>query len=192
GPDVNEDNFAERMVAPIAKRRREFAAHRRSLKRPGADLEQAGSKKSKPTEASKSFVPDESQQPSAKVPPTATQHPSEFSSPPTVPSAEPRTHSYGTRRKSLRARKKQLGRKGVHTSHSTIPIEDGDPEAEHKMCIKYASDADSASDDDTPVKLYDVVDWELLPTGLGSKHSRELSFLLSSMMLLTGSYCLRG
>ncbi|GJT91177.1 hypothetical protein Tco_1080022 [Tanacetum coccineum] len=53
-------------------------------------------------------------------------------------------------------------------SHSTIPIEDGDPEAEHKMCIKYASDADSASDDDTPVNFYDVVDWELLPTGLGS------------------------
>ncbi|GJY13065.1 ribonuclease H-like domain, reverse transcriptase, RNA-dependent DNA polymerase [Tanacetum coccineum] len=67
---------------------------RRSLKRPGADLEQASSKKSKPTEAPKSSVPDESQQPSAEVPPTATQQPSEFSSQPTVPSAEPRTHSY--------------------------------------------------------------------------------------------------
>ncbi|GKD18238.1 hypothetical protein Tco_1207396, partial [Tanacetum coccineum] len=31
---------------------------RRSLKRPGADLEQASSKKSKPTEAPKSSVPD--------------------------------------------------------------------------------------------------------------------------------------
>ncbi|GJY99848.1 hypothetical protein Tco_0517278 [Tanacetum coccineum] len=60
-----------------------------------------------------------------------------------------------------------MGRKGVHPSHSTIPIEDGDPEAEHKMCIKYASDADSAFDDDTPVNLHAVVDWELLPTGLG-------------------------
>ncbi|GJT16553.1 hypothetical protein Tco_0875259 [Tanacetum coccineum] len=40
-------------------------------------------------------------------------------------------------------------------------------EAEHKVGIKYASDADSASDDDTPVNLYAVVDWELLPTGLG-------------------------
>ncbi|GJS53670.1 putative ribonuclease H-like domain-containing protein [Tanacetum coccineum] len=30
----------------------------------------------------------------------------------------------------------------------------GDPEAEHKMCIKYASDVDSASDDDTPVNLF--------------------------------------
>ncbi|GKG04362.1 hypothetical protein Tco_0314749, partial [Tanacetum coccineum] len=131
-------------------------------------LAQASSKKSKSTEAPKSFVPDESQQSSAEVPPTATPQPSDFSSPSTVPSDEPRTHSYGTRRKSLGAKNKQLGRKGVHTSHSTIPIEDGDPKAEHKMCIKYASDADSASDDDTPVNLYDVVDWELLPTGLGS------------------------
>ncbi|GKA92120.1 putative ribonuclease H-like domain-containing protein [Tanacetum coccineum] len=85
GPDVNEDNFAERMVALIAKRRREFAVQslkkseqllqnlhslniRRSLKRPGADLEQASSKKSKPTEAPKSSVLDESQQPSVEVP----------------------------------------------------------------------------------------------------------------------------
>ncbi|GKA75320.1 hypothetical protein Tco_0781698 [Tanacetum coccineum] len=42
-----------------------------------------------------------------------------------------------------------------------------DPEAEHKMCIKYASNVDSASDDDTPVNFFAVVDWELLPTGLG-------------------------
>ncbi|GJT24210.1 putative ribonuclease H-like domain-containing protein [Tanacetum coccineum] len=94
GPDVNEDNFAERMVALIAKRRRDFAAQdstiyttgwtmkhvksfsddqlkteydkirtalaelqsqniKRSLKRLGAGLEQASSKKSKPTEAPK-------------------------------------------------------------------------------------------------------------------------------------------
>ncbi|GJX18041.1 synaptobrevin, longin-like domain protein [Tanacetum coccineum] len=145
GPDVTEDNFAGRMVALIAKRRREFAAQRtaaaelqslnikRSLKRPGADLEQASSKKPKSTEAPKSDVLADLQQPS-KV---------------------------GTR-------KKRLGRKGVYPSHSTIPIEDGDPEAEHKMCIKYASDEDSASDDDTPVNFFAVVDWELLPTGLGS------------------------
>ncbi|GKC61831.1 hypothetical protein Tco_1089429, partial [Tanacetum coccineum] len=65
-------------------------------------------------------------------------------------------------------KKKLLGRKGVHTSQSSIPIEEGDPDAEHKLCIKYASDEDSASDCDTPVHLYAVVDWELLPTGLRS------------------------
>ncbi|GJS25293.1 hypothetical protein Tco_0453925 [Tanacetum coccineum] len=70
--------------------------------------------------------------------------------------------------KKVGTKKKRLGRKGVHTSQSTIPIEEGDPDAEHKLCIKYASDEDSASDCDTPVHLYAVVDWELLPTGLGS------------------------
>ncbi|GJR07354.1 putative ribonuclease H-like domain-containing protein [Tanacetum coccineum] len=230
GPDVNEDNFAERMVALIAKRRREFAAQRfqdkrnkpmtyaqqkaymrtfvknqsstiyttgwtmkhvksffddqlktefdkiraavaelkslnikRSLKRPGADLEQASSKKSKPTEAPQSSVPDESQQPSVEVPSQkATKEDVE------VPSntASTAQHTASSLKKDG-TRKKRLGRKGVHISHSTIPIEDGDPEAEHKMCIKYASDADSASDDDTPVNLHAVVDWELLPTGLG-------------------------
>ncbi|GKG57902.1 hypothetical protein Tco_0589513, partial [Tanacetum coccineum] len=64
--------------------------------------------------------------------------------------------------KKVGTRKKRLGRKGVHPSHSTIPIEDDDPEAEQKMCIKYAYDADSASDDDTPVNLHAVVDWELV------------------------------
>ncbi|GJW00510.1 retrovirus-related pol polyprotein from transposon TNT 1-94 [Tanacetum coccineum] len=85
------------------------------------------------------------------------------------------TKKVGTRRKrfgrkigvKVGTRRKRYGQKGVHPSRSTIPIEDGDPEAEHKMCIKYASDADSASDDDTPVNLHGVVDWELLPTGLG-------------------------
>ncbi|GJU81324.1 hypothetical protein Tco_1283689, partial [Tanacetum coccineum] len=172
GPDVTEDNFAERMVALIAKRRREFAAQRfkdklnkpltyaqqkeymrtfvknqsstiystgwtmkhvkslsddqlkeefdkiraavgelqsqniwRSLKRPGADMAQDSSKKSKPTDVPPAIL----QMSSAVVPPTATPPPSGFSPPPNVPSVEPTTHSYGTRRRSLRVRKKQLG-----------------------------------------------------------------------------------
>ncbi|GJT58153.1 putative ribonuclease H-like domain-containing protein [Tanacetum coccineum] len=80
--------------------------------------------------------------------------------------ASTRQHT-GSSPKKVGTRRKRFGRKGVHPSHSTIPIEDGDPEAEHKMCIKYASDADSASDDETPVNLHAVVDWELLPMGLG-------------------------
>ncbi|GKB00191.1 hypothetical protein Tco_0828184 [Tanacetum coccineum] len=54
-----------------------------------------------------------------------------------------------------------------HTASSLKKVE-GDPDVKHKVCIKYASDADSASDDDTPVNFYAVVNWELLPTGLGS------------------------
>ncbi|GJS54256.1 hypothetical protein Tco_0627618 [Tanacetum coccineum] len=74
--------------------------------------------------------------------------------------------------------KKLLGKKGVHTSQSTIPIEEGDPDAEHKLCIKYASDEDSASDCDTHVHLYAVVDWELLPTGadLMTIYGRVMTF----------------
>ncbi|GKD66640.1 hypothetical protein Tco_1308748, partial [Tanacetum coccineum] len=204
GPDVNEDNFAERIVALIAKRRREFAAQRfqdklnkpmtyaqqkaymrtfvknqsstiyttgwtmkhvksfsddqlktefdkirtaaadlqsqnirRSLKRPGADLEQASSKKSKSTETPKSDVPVDSQQPSVEV----------SSQKATIIGydGDPQV--------------KHFGRKGVHPSRSTIPIEDGDPKAEHKMCIKYASD------DDTPVNLH-AVDKKATGTGL--------------------------
>ncbi|GJU45303.1 hypothetical protein Tco_1202569 [Tanacetum coccineum] len=175
GPYVTEDNFAERMVALITKRRRDFAAQRtataelqsqnirRSLKRPGADLEQTSSKKSKSTEALKSDVPADSQQPSVEVPSQkATIEDVE------VPSNIASTTQHtGSSVKKVGTRKKRLGQKGVHPSHSTIPIEDGDPEAEHKMCLKYASDVDSASDDDTPVNLHAVVDWELLPTGLG-------------------------
>ncbi|GJX22653.1 ribonuclease H-like domain-containing protein [Tanacetum coccineum] len=70
--------------------------------------------------------------------------------------------------KKVEYQMKRLGRKGVHTCQSSIPIKEGDPKAEHKVCIKYASDADSAFDNNTPVNLYPVVDWELLPTGLGS------------------------
>ncbi|GJR06304.1 ribonuclease H-like domain-containing protein [Tanacetum coccineum] len=197
GPDVTKDNFAERMVALIAKRRREFAAQsstiyttgwtmkhvksfsdaqlktefdkirtaaadlqsqnlRRSLKRPGANLEQASSKKSKSTEAPKPDDPADSQQPSVEV--SSQKAPIDDVEVPSTTTYTP---------KKVGTRKKQLGRKGVHPSHSTIPIEDGDPEAEHKMCLKYASNADSASDDDTPINLHAVVDWELLPTGLG-------------------------
>ncbi|GJS23968.1 hypothetical protein Tco_0452600 [Tanacetum coccineum] len=81
GPDVNEDNFAERMVALIAERRRAFATqrstipkHRRALKKRGEDLEHDVSKKPKPTEVPMSSQPD--------------------------------GHTYGTRRKSLGTRKK--------------------------------------------------------------------------------------
>ncbi|GJV06611.1 hypothetical protein Tco_1344267 [Tanacetum coccineum] len=136
---------------------------RRSLKRPSVDLEQTSTKKSKSTEAPKSDVPADSQQPSVEVP--SQKAPIEDVE---VPSNTASTTQHtGSSFKKVGTRKKRLGRKGVHPSHSTIPIEDGDPEAEHKMCLKYASDADSASDDDTPVNLFAVVDWELLSTGLG-------------------------
>ncbi|GKG03542.1 hypothetical protein Tco_0311178, partial [Tanacetum coccineum] len=53
--------------------------------------------------------PNVPQMSSAVVLPAATPPPSGFSIPPNVPSVEPTTHSYGTRIRSLRVRKKQLG-----------------------------------------------------------------------------------
>ncbi|GJY84996.1 hypothetical protein Tco_0499022 [Tanacetum coccineum] len=75
--------------------------------------------------------------------------------------------------KKVGTRRKQFSRKGVHPSRSTIPIKDEDPDAEHKMYIRYASDTYSDSDDDTPINLHGVVDWELLPTGLGWVNDTE-------------------
>ncbi|GKG58387.1 hypothetical protein Tco_0592166, partial [Tanacetum coccineum] len=46
----------------------------------------------------------------------------------------------------------------------------GDPDAGHKMCLKYASDEEDDSDCDTLVPFYAIVNWELLPTGLGTIH----------------------
>ncbi|GJY37001.1 hypothetical protein Tco_0422379 [Tanacetum coccineum] len=270
GPDVNEDNFAARMAAIIAERRRKFAAQRfqdkrnkpmtyaqqrdymrtfvknqsstiyttgwtlkhvrsfsddqlkdefdkirhalanlqsqhlrRSLKRQGADLEQPDSKKSKSTEPQKTSVPaasrpssagvtpDVHQSPFVDTPPATPPHSPKASSHPDVTpdtskqptvaptpsfatpvsrSSGPRTRSqssaadiktYSTRRKSLATRKMSSSEVDLNAP------EDEDPDADHKMCIKYVSDTDSDSDDDTPVNLHGVVDWELLPTGLG-------------------------
>ncbi|GKC64262.1 hypothetical protein Tco_1096860, partial [Tanacetum coccineum] len=160
GPDVTEDNFAARMVAIIAERRRKFAAQRfqdkitkpityaqqkdymrtfvknqsstiyttgwtlkhvrsfsdaqlkdefdkirhaldnlqaqnlrRSLKRPGADVEQPGSKKSKSSAAPPTPVPAVSHQSSAGVPPNVHQSPF-VDTPPATPLPSPKASSH--------------------------------------------------------------------------------------------------
>ncbi|GKF50859.1 hypothetical protein Tco_0147326, partial [Tanacetum coccineum] len=65
-------------------------------------------------------------------------------------------------------KRKSVARKGLYISKSTIPIDTEDPDAEYKMCLKYASDEEDDSDCDTLFTFYAVVDWELLPTGLGT------------------------
>ncbi|GJZ10796.1 putative ribonuclease H-like domain-containing protein [Tanacetum coccineum] len=90
GPDVNEENFAERMVAIIEERRRQFKAKRRSLKRPGADVEQPGSKKSKSSAAPQTPVLAAIHQSSADVTPDVHQSPfvdTPHASPPHSPKA---------------------------------------------------------------------------------------------------------
>ncbi|GJT13043.1 putative ribonuclease H-like domain-containing protein [Tanacetum coccineum] len=161
-------------------------AFTRGLKRDGSPMTRASSKKLKTgdvevdVEAPSHSVPQEveGEAPSQDVSREEVDAPSHSQNIPEaqveVPSQEPTAEDVPTAQqtdsslKKVGTKKKILGRKGVHTSQSTIPIEEGDPDVEHKLCIKYASDEDSASDCDTPVHLYAVVDWELLPTGLGS------------------------
>ncbi|GJV18453.1 hypothetical protein Tco_1367473 [Tanacetum coccineum] len=156
-------------------------AFTRGLKRDGSPMTSASSKKLKTgddevnVEAPSHGVPQEEEGalPSQNVSREEVAAPSHSQDIPDaqveVPSSIASTAQHtASSLKKVGTKKKRLGRKGVHTSQSTIPIEEGDPEAEHKVCIKYASDADSAFDDDTPANLYAVVDWELLPTGLGS------------------------
>ncbi|GKD73148.1 hypothetical protein Tco_1331430 [Tanacetum coccineum] len=82
---------------------------RRSLKRPGVDLEQTSTKKSKSTEAPKSDVPADSQQPSVEVP--SQKAPIEDVE---VPSNTASTTQHtGSSFKKVGIRKKQLGQKGT-------------------------------------------------------------------------------
>ncbi|GJR49443.1 hypothetical protein Tco_1399964 [Tanacetum coccineum] len=70
--------------------------------------------------------------------------------------------------KKVGNQKRLLGRKGVHTLNLHSELKKEIRNAENNCCIKYHSDEDSASDCDTHVYLYVVVDWEILSTGLGS------------------------
>ncbi|GJZ37519.1 hypothetical protein Tco_0583710 [Tanacetum coccineum] len=130
----------------------------RASKRLGDELEQPSSKRPKPAEVEAT---------SAAMEDTGAQLP--------IPSEDVRTSKESevveekveSSERTPRKRK-SVARKGLHISKSTIPIETGDPDAEHKMCLKYASDEEDDSDCDTLVPFYAVVDWELLPTGLGT------------------------
>ncbi|GJT23992.1 hypothetical protein Tco_0893929 [Tanacetum coccineum] len=73
-----------------------------------------------------------------------------------------------------------------------IPIETGDPDAKHKMCLKYASDKEDDSDCDTLVPFYAVIDWELLlrdkeADGVGLILWGDLRVLIDSLEVDDGS-----
>ncbi|GJX74764.1 hypothetical protein Tco_0313359 [Tanacetum coccineum] len=264
GPDVNEDNFAARMAAIIAERRRKFAAQRfqdkinkpmtyaqqrdymrtfvknqsstiyttgwtlkhvrsfsddqlkdefdkirhaldnlqaqnlrRSLKRPGADVEQPGSKKSKSSAAPQTPVPAASHQSSAGVTPDVHQSPFVDTPPatpphspkasshpdvtpdtsvdptvaPTPPFATPVSRSSGPR---TRSQSSDAGIKTYSTRRKSLatrkmPSSEVDLNAPDTSFIKVLSDDDSdASDDDTdPLFWHIFAAWEVIPTGLG-------------------------
>ncbi|GJW81982.1 putative ribonuclease H-like domain-containing protein [Tanacetum coccineum] len=150
---------------------------RRSLKRPGADVEQPGSKKSKSSAAPQTPVPAASHQSSAGV--TTNVHQSPFvDSPPSTPAATPdtsvdppvsrssgprtRSHSsaagiktYSTRRKSLATRK---------MSSSEVDLNAPDNSFIHVLSDDDSNDSD---DDTNPFFWHAFATWEVVPTGLG-------------------------
>ncbi|GJY55290.1 putative ribonuclease H-like domain-containing protein [Tanacetum coccineum] len=264
GPDVNEDNFAARMAAIIAERRRKFAAQRfqdkinkpmtyaqqrdymrtfvknqsstiyttgwtlkhvrsfsdeqlkdefdkirhaldnlhaqnlrRSLKRPGADVEQPGSKKSKSSAAPQTPVPAASHQSSAGVtpgvhqspfvdtPPVTPPHSPKVSShpdvtpdtsvdptvAPTPPFATPvvRTSGPRTRSQSIDADIKIYSTRRKSLAPRKMPSSDVDLNAPDTSFIHVLSDDDSddSAGDTNTHYWHAFAAWEIVPTGLG-------------------------
>ncbi|GJY63469.1 hypothetical protein Tco_0464929 [Tanacetum coccineum] len=161
GSNLPEGDFASAMVEMVDRKRRQIAEQKAKARRdrPMSQAEQRDFmrtfvKNQNFTRASKRLG-DELEQPSLKRPKPAEE-------------SEVVEEKVESSERTPRKRK-SVARKGLHISKSTIPIETGDPDAEHKMCLKYASDEEDDSDCDTLVPFYAVVDWELLPTG----HSRR-------------------
>ncbi|GJW20409.1 hypothetical protein Tco_0031031, partial [Tanacetum coccineum] len=167
GSNLPEGDFASAMVEMVDRKRRQIAEQKakarrdrpmsqaeqrdfmrtfvknqnftRASKRLGDELEQPSSKRPKPAEVEVTSAAMEDT--SAQLPiPSDDVRPSKESE----VVEEKMESSERTPRK-----RKSIARKGLHISKSTIPIETGDPDAKHKMCLKYASDEEDDSDCDT-------------------------------------------
>ncbi|GJR09390.1 putative ribonuclease H-like domain-containing protein [Tanacetum coccineum] len=201
GPDVNEENFAERMVAIIAERRRQFEAQRMDFEI-CADVEQPGSKKSKSSAATQTHVLATTHQSSAGVPtnvhqstfvdtppgtppysPKASSQPDvtlDTSVDPTVapipPFATPVSRSSGprTRSQSFDADIKTYSTRRKSLAPRKMPFSEVDLHAPNTSFIKVLSDdVFDASDDDTdPLFWHIFAAWEVIPTGLGDDLSK--------------------
>ncbi|GKC25701.1 hypothetical protein Tco_1027851 [Tanacetum coccineum] len=204
GPDVNEDNFAARMAAIIAERRRKFAAQsstiyttgwtlkhvrsfsddqlkvefdkirnaaadlqsqtlRRSLKRPGADLDQHTSKKSKSNEAQHTSVPPASNPSTAGVP----SNPSPFvDTPPHSPEVTP----ISPPKPSDAAPSAAASHMKFHLKMSTSEVDLNAP-VQSFIHVLSEDDSDDESDDylhaENPLYWHAFAVWEVVTTGLG-------------------------
>ncbi|GKC68185.1 hypothetical protein Tco_1100783 [Tanacetum coccineum] len=167
GPDVNEDNFAERMVALIAERKRAFAAQRFQEKRnkPMTYAQQKAYMRTFVKNQSTSIyttgwtmkhvksLSDEQLKSEFEKIRTAVADLQSQNIRRTLKRAgedlEHDGHTYGTRRKSLRTRKK---------SSTALDLD-----ADDRSFIRVLSD-----DDDDPVIFWSTfATWEVVPTPLG-------------------------
>ncbi|GJT90333.1 hypothetical protein Tco_1079178 [Tanacetum coccineum] len=163
---------------------------RRSLKRPGADVEQPGSKKSKssaspqtpvPPATSAGVTPDVHQSPFIDTPPhspKASSHPDvtpatsvDPTVAPTPPCVPPVSRSSGprTRSQSFDADIKTYSTRRKSLAPRKMPSSEVDLHAPDTSFITVLSDdVSDASDDDTdPLFWHIFAAWEVIPTGLG-------------------------
>ncbi|GJY08196.1 putative ribonuclease H-like domain-containing protein [Tanacetum coccineum] len=164
---------------------------RRSIKRPGADLDKPTSKKSKSNEAQHTSVPSESNPSTAGVPSNPSPfvdtppHSPEFTpvSPPKpsdaapsvaashteVPPAVPRTTGPRTRSKSIDADIKTYTTRRKSLAPRKMPSSEVDLNAPDKSFIHVLSDDDSddSAGDTNPPYWHAFAAWEIVPTGLG-------------------------
>ncbi|GJV89876.1 hypothetical protein Tco_1533814 [Tanacetum coccineum] len=163
---------------------------RRSLKRPGADVEQPGSKKSKSSAApqtpvhaatSAGVTPDVHESPFVDTPPhspKASSHPDvppatsvDPTVAPTPPCATPVSRSSGprTRSQSFDADIKTYSTRRKSLAPRKMPSSEVDLHAPDTSFITVLSDdVSDASDDDTdPLFWHIFAAWEVIPTGLG-------------------------
>ncbi|GJQ94474.1 hypothetical protein Tco_0005613 [Tanacetum coccineum] len=219
GSDVNEDNFAERMVALIAKRRREFAVQRfkDKLNKPMTYAQQNAFLRTFVKNQSftiyttgwtmkhvKSFSDDQLKtkfdkirtvaadfqsqnikrslkRPGVYLEQTSTKKSKSTEAPKfDVPADSQQPSVEVPSQKALIA---DVTKVFIPSSLLPFLLKMGS-EAEHKMCLKYASDADSASDDDTPVNLFAVVDKQA--EGVGLVLWGDLKVLIDSPETVSG------
>ncbi|GJS16869.1 Orf y [Tanacetum coccineum] len=189
GSNLPEGDFASAMVEMVDRKRRQIAEQKAKARRDMSQAEQRDFMRTFShlstltqqdfTRASKRLG-DELEQPSSKRPKhaeveatsaamedTGAQLPIQCEDVRTSKESEVMEEKVESSKRTPRKRK-SVARKGLHISKSTIPIETGDPDVQHKMCLKYAFDEEDDSDCDTLVPFYAIVDWELLPTGLGT------------------------
>ncbi|GJR54534.1 hypothetical protein Tco_1405055 [Tanacetum coccineum] len=180
GSNLSEADFASTMVEMISQKRRQITEQKakarrdrpmiqtylsylaqwdstRGSKRSTAKIDQGSSKRLKPDEIEATSAPMKTKVKQVLIPSEGIR---------TSKESEVMKEKVESSKRTPRKWKTDA-RKGLHISKSTIQIEEGDLDAEHNMCLKYAFDEKDDSNCDNLASLYAVVDWELLPIGLG-------------------------
>ncbi|GJW52832.1 hypothetical protein Tco_0096917 [Tanacetum coccineum] len=186
GPDVTEDNFTERMVALIAKRRREFDVQRfkDKLNKPMTYAQQKAFMRTFVKNQSstiyttgwtmkhvKSFSDDQLKTEFDKIRTAAAELQSQ-----NIRRSLKRPGADLEQASSKKSKSTEEGGGGVKATIEDVEVPSNPASTTQHTGSSFKKVGtrkkrlgrkDTSSDDDTPVNLHAVVDWELLPTGLG-------------------------